>query len=159
MLATILISLRSSRLLFKNLKKKRSTRRLHIETIAAKAPRIFISICPLLKIEPLNVGKKLTLYKALIRSVLTYSCPAWEFAADRYLSKLQRLQTKDLRTTCNLPRRIPTRDLHMAFKILYLYDFATKIRREQITVIRNHENFNIRNTGQGEARRRKYKRL
>jgi hypothetical protein len=101
---------------------KKITRRLHIETIATKAPRIFISICPLLKIEPLNVGKKLTLYKALMRSVLTYACPAWEFAADRHLSKLQRMQNKDLRTTCNLPRRTPTRDLHMAlFTCLLTY--------------------------------------
>jgi hypothetical protein len=45
--------------------------------------RIFVSIYHLLKIERLIVNTKLNLYKALIRSIMTYSCPAWEFAADR----------------------------------------------------------------------------
>jgi hypothetical protein len=48
--------------------------------IAAKALRIFISIYHLLKNECLSVGTKLTLYKALVKSILTYACPAWEFA-------------------------------------------------------------------------------
>jgi hypothetical protein len=34
----------------------------------------------------------MTLYKALIRSKLTYACPTWESAADTHLMKLQRLQ-------------------------------------------------------------------
>jgi hypothetical protein len=49
------------------------------------------------------------------------------------------IQNKVLRTTGNQPRRIPTRDLHMAFKISYLYDFVTKPCMEQATVILNHE--------------------
>jgi hypothetical protein len=32
---------------------------------------------------------KLSLHKALIRSVMTYACPAWELAADTYLLKFQ----------------------------------------------------------------------
>jgi hypothetical protein len=73
--------------------------------------------------------------------------------------ELQRLQNKVLRTTGNILRRTPTRDLHMAFKIPYLNDFVTKLRREQATVILNNENVNIRNIGQGEDRHRKYKML
>jgi hypothetical protein len=68
------------------------TWRLHIETIAAKALRIFISIYPLLKSERLSVGTKLTLYKVFIRSILTYAWPAWEFTVESNLLKLQRLQ-------------------------------------------------------------------
>jgi hypothetical protein len=44
----------------------------------------------------------------------------------------------------------------MTFKIPYLYDFLTKLCREQATVILNHENVNTRNIGQGEAQHRKY---
>jgi hypothetical protein len=127
--------------------------------VAIKALRIFISIYTLLKSERLSVGAKLTVYKALITSVLTYASPAWELEADSYLSKLQRLQNKVRRTIRNPPRRTPTRDLHMAFKIPYLYDFVTKLCREQATVILNHENVNIRNISEGEARHGKYKRL
>jgi hypothetical protein len=47
----------------------------------------------------------------------------------------------------------------MAFKIPYLHDFATKLCREQATIILNHENVNVRIIGQGEASHRKYKRL
>jgi hypothetical protein len=43
--------------------------------MAAKALLISISVHPILKIERLIVGTKLTLYKALIRSIMTYACP------------------------------------------------------------------------------------
>jgi hypothetical protein len=64
-----------------------------------------------------------------------------------------------VRTTGNLPRRTLTRNLHMAFKIRYGYDFVTKLCRQQVTVILNHENDSIRNIGQGYAQLRRYKRL
>jgi hypothetical protein len=47
----------------------------------------------------------------------------------------------------------------MAFKIPYVYDYITKLCRQQAEVILNHDNENVRNIGQGEARHRKYKRL
>jgi hypothetical protein len=53
---------------------------------------------------------------------MTYASPAWEFAAYTHLMKLQRLQNKVLRTTGNFPRCTSVRDLHMAFKIPYVYD-------------------------------------
>jgi len=62
------------------------------------------------------------------------------FAAGSYLSKLQRLQNKYLRATGNLPRGTSTRDLHMSFKIPYIYDFVTELCREQAGII-NNENF------------------
>jgi len=52
-----------------------------------------------------------------------------EFTADSYVLKLQRLRNKVLCTIVNLPMHTPTRDLHMAFKIPYLYDFVTKLYR------------------------------
>jgi hypothetical protein len=84
---------------------------------------------------------------------------AWEFEADSHLVKLQRLQNKVLRNIGNLPRSTSVRDLHMAVKILYVYDYITKLCRQQAEIIQNHDNENVRNIGQGEARHRKYKRL
>jgi hypothetical protein len=89
---------------------------------------------------------------------MTYACPAWEFTADSYLLKLQRLQNKVLHTTGNLPGCTPHRDLHMAFKIPHLYDFVTKLCRQQATAILSHENIDFRIIGHGEALHRKYKR-
>jgi hypothetical protein len=61
-------------------------------------------------------------------------------------------------TIGNFPRRTPVRDLHMAFKIPYVYDCITKLCRQQAEVIQNYDNEIVRNIGQGEARHRKYKR-
>jgi hypothetical protein len=40
-----------------------------------------ISVHSLFRRKRLSVNIKLTFHKALIRSVMTYACPAWEFAA------------------------------------------------------------------------------
>jgi hypothetical protein len=90
---------------------------------------------------------------------MTYASPAWEFAADSHLVKLQRLQNRVLRTIGNLPRCTPVGNLHMAFKIPYVYDYITKLCRQQVEVIQNHGNENVRNIGRDEARHRRYKRL
>jgi hypothetical protein len=45
----------------------------------------------------------------------------------------------------------------MPFKIPYVYDYITKLCRQQVEVIQNHDNENVCNIGQGEARHRKYK--
>ena len=138
---------------------RKITWRPHIERIEAKAFSTFMNTYSLFKSDRLNIRLKLTLYKALIRSVMTYACPAWEFAADTHLLKLQRLQNRVLRTIGSFPRRTPTRDVHMVFKIPYVYDFITKLCKRQAEVIQNHDNKNISTMGQGEAQHRKYKRL
>jgi hypothetical protein len=61
-------------------------------------------------------------YKDLIRSVMTYVCPTWEYAEDAHLLKLQRLQNRVLCAIGNLDRWTPVHELHVAFKIPYVYD-------------------------------------
>jgi hypothetical protein len=46
---------------------------------------------------------------------MTYACPAWEFAAETNLLKLQRLKNKFLRTIANLSMCTLVRDMHVAF--------------------------------------------
>jgi hypothetical protein len=137
------------------------TWRLHVEMIEAKAFRTFIRIpvYSLFKSERLCVNMKWILHRALIRSVITYACPAWEFAAECHLLKLQRLQNKVLRTISNYPRCTSVRDMHEAFQIPYVYDYITKSCRQQAEVIQNRENENFLYIRQGEALHRKYKRL
>jgi hypothetical protein len=74
------------------------------------------------------------------------------------LMKLQSLQNRVLRAIGKIDWRTPVRDLHLAFKIPYVYNYITKLCRRQAEVILNHENPNVRATGQGEPRQRKYKR-
>jgi hypothetical protein len=90
---------------------------------------------------------------------MTYACPAWEFAAETYLLKLQHLQNKVLRSIGNLSRRTLVREMHVAFQISYVYDYITKLCRKQAGIIHNHKNENVRNIGQGETPRRKHKGL
>jgi hypothetical protein len=138
---------------------KRITWRLHRETIEAKAFRTFIRIYSLFKSEHSSANIKLTLHKALIRSVMTYACPAWELVGDTYLLKLQHLQNKAFRTIGNFPRFTLVCDLHTALNFPYIYVYVTKLCRQQAQVIQNHENEYVHGIGQGRARRRKYKRL
>jgi hypothetical protein len=75
---------------------------------------------------------------------MTYACLAWEFAADTHLIKLQRLQNKVLCTVGNFPKRTPVREMHMAFHLPYVYDYTTKLCRQQAEVTINHDNENVR---------------
>jgi hypothetical protein len=86
------------------------------------------------------------------------STQGWS-AANTQLLKLQRLRNKFLRIIGNFPRCTTVRELHKAFNIPYIYDYITKLCRQQADVIQNHENANVRHIGQGEARHRKHKRL
>jgi hypothetical protein len=125
---------------------RRMTWRLHIEKTEAKALGTYMRTYSLLKSKHLNAHIKLIMYRALIRSIMTYACPTCEFAADTHLMKLQRLQNRVLPAIGNLDRRTPVRDLHLACK-------------RQAEVILNHENPNVRAIGQGESKHVKYKRL
>jgi hypothetical protein len=54
-----------------------------------------------------------------LQNIMTYFCPAWEFAVERHVLKFQ---------------RTPTRDLHVTFKVPYMYDFVMKLCRQQAEV-------------------------
>jgi hypothetical protein len=54
------------------------------------------------------------------------------------LMKLQRPKNKVLRTTGKFPRNTPIRDMHISFQIPYVYDYITKLCRQQTQVIQHH---------------------
>jgi hypothetical protein len=58
---------------------------------------------------------------------MIYACPAWEFAADTDLMKLQRLQNRVLRTIGRFLRDTTILDSHMALQIPYVYDYMTTL--------------------------------
>jgi hypothetical protein len=59
----------------------------------------------------------------------------------------------------NLDRCTPVRELLLAFKIPYVYEYITKLCMTHAEAILNHVNPNVCGIGQGEARHRNYKRL
>jgi hypothetical protein len=64
-----------------------------------------------------------------------------------------------LRTVGNVSRRSSARDLHVAVQIPYVCHCITKLCRQQAEVIRNLDNGNFRNIGQGETPHRMFKTL
>jgi hypothetical protein len=132
--------------------------RLQEEMIEFKALRTFIRFYSQFRSERLWARYKLTLHKALIRSVITHACFACEITADTYLLKLQRLQNKFLRPIWNFPRCTPVRDLHMAFNLPYIW-LCHKLCKQQAEVIQNHDHEYVTSIGKDEARHKKYKRL
>jgi hypothetical protein len=53
-----------------------------MEKIAAKALGTYIRTYSIFKSKQLSANIKLIMYRALIRSIMTYFCPTWEFVAD-----------------------------------------------------------------------------
>jgi hypothetical protein len=123
---------------------KKITWRPHIEMIEAKNFRIFIRVYSLFKSEQLRANIKITLHKALSRSVMTYACSSWEFETDKHLIKLQRLQNKVLRTNDNFRSLTPFPERHIFFHLPYVYDYMTKLCRQEAELIINDDNESVR---------------
>jgi hypothetical protein len=49
--------------------------------------------------------------------------------------------------------------MHVAFQILHVYDFITKLCRRQAQIIHNHKNENVCNIGQDKTPHREHKKL
>jgi hypothetical protein len=107
---------------------KRITWRLHIGMTEAKAFRTFIRIYSIFKSEHLSTNIILTLHKALIRSIMTHACPAWELVADTHLLKSHSLQNKVLYNTGNFPWCTPVHNLHVAFSLPYIYNYNKTVQ-------------------------------
>jgi hypothetical protein len=59
-----------------------TTGRHHIKRTVAKALVMYVRTYSLFISERLSTNVELMLYKALIRSVMTYACPTWEYMVD-----------------------------------------------------------------------------
>jgi hypothetical protein len=75
---------------------------------------------------------------------MTNACPTWELAA-AFKSKVHR-------STGKFSSCIPVRDLHTAFNLPNVYDYKTKLCRQQAEVIQNHANEHVRGIGQENIR-------
>jgi hypothetical protein len=96
---------------------------MNIEMMESKAFRTFLHVHSLFKSERLTANIKATLHTALIKSIMTCDCPAWQFAADTKILRLQRLQNKVPRTVGNFSWLTSFPEVHVAFNIPYVYDF------------------------------------
>jgi hypothetical protein len=111
------------------------------------------------KSERLSANMELVLHKVPIISVMTYACPAWNLLQiSIYLNCSALVRDKVLRTIGKFSRCIPVYELHMAFRLPYIYDYIMKWCRQQAEVVQNYGNANVGDIGKRKAWNRKYKR-
>jgi hypothetical protein len=58
---------------------------------------------------------------------MVYACSAWEYEADAHLLKLKHPQNWFLYAIGNFDRLTPVHEMHMAFKICYVYSYIIKL--------------------------------
>jgi hypothetical protein len=68
--------------------------RHHIERTVAKALSTSVRTYTQFRSGRLSTNIKLRLYRAVIKSGMTYACPTWEYGADANHLNLQRLQNR-----------------------------------------------------------------
>ena len=105
----------------------------------------------------LSTDNKLTLYKTILRPIMTYACAVWNMVSDSQCARLQRTQNKLLRLLTNSPRYITINDLHRLTSLPRIREYideqsqkfySTKIHSstltQDLTNVRRHHN--IRHT-------------
>jgi hypothetical protein len=95
----------------------RTTRRHHIERTMGKSFCKYIRTYCLSNNGSLSRNIKRTSYRVLIKSVMNYACPSWEYVADAHLLHLQSLQSRVLHSLESLDKCTPDCELHVPFKI------------------------------------------
>jgi hypothetical protein len=73
--------------------------------------------------------------------------------------KLQHLQNKVLHSIGKFPRHMPVCDMQLAFQLLNMYDYITKLCGQQASHSKYCKKQTVEILGKGKARHRKYKRL
>ena len=101
----------------------------------------------------MSLQNKLTIYKAIIRPVMTYAAPIWCGMSDTQYYRLQKMQNKLLRSITKSDRYVRVQELHDMTKIQYIQEhclelankfYETKINNTPITadltkIKRHHE--------------------
>jgi hypothetical protein len=85
--------------------------------------------------------------------------PRLGFAEGTHLLKLHREQNKVLCTIGKFSSCTPFSKLHIAFQVPYIYDYETKLCRQQAQVVQNNENAIVCDIGKSGAQHWKYNRL
>jgi hypothetical protein len=100
----------------------------HLHAVTHKATGVFLQLFPLLSRDStLSLHNKLTLYKLLIRPILTYATPVWSNTSLSNYRHLQILQSKCLRVIGDYPRRTHISYLHSTLLLEPIYKFIYRL--------------------------------
>ncbi|GBO31271.1 RNA-directed DNA polymerase from mobile element jockey [Araneus ventricosus] len=90
--------------------------------------------------SPLTLGKKLLLFKQVLRLILTYATQIWGFAASSHRKKAQILQNKILRIIVNAAWYVRNSVIHNDLKIQTIDEFIKDVSRNFFQKFVNHTN-------------------
>ena len=100
----------------------------NLHAVTHKATVVFLQLFPLLaRDSTLSLHNKLTLYKLLIRPILTYAATVWRNTSLSNYRHLQILQSKCLRVIGDYPRRTPISHLHSTLLLEPIYKFIYRL--------------------------------
>jgi hypothetical protein len=120
----------------------------HLSSVIQKATGTFLALFPLLaRDSTLSIPNKLTLFKLLIRSALTYAAPVWSNTSSSNYRQLQILQSKCLRVIGNYSRRTPITHLHTALNLEPIRDFIFRLTEKFFLNCPTHPNPLVREIG------------
>ena len=120
----------------------------HLHSVIHKTTGTFLKLFPLLaRSSTLSPCNKLTLYKSLIRPVLTYAVHVWSNTSSTNYRQLQILQSKCLRVTGNYPKRTPFTHLHTALNLEPIHEFIYHLTDKFFCSCPTHPNPLVREIG------------
>jgi hypothetical protein len=110
------------------------------------------------KSSAIDINLDLTIYKTLIRPIITYAAPAWGYAPKTHLNKLQVFQNKLLRIITKLPRVTPTDILHEQTAMETIKNHVRELAQKLYIKSQFSDNSQIRQLGQYDPTLYKHKR-
>jgi len=120
----------------------------HLHSVIHKATGTFLKLFPLLASNStLSPHNKLTLYKLLIRPVLTFTAPVWSNTSSTNYRQLKILPSKCLRVTGNYPRCTPITHLHTTLNLKPIHEFIYLLTDKFFYSCPTHPNPLVRETG------------
>ena len=113
----------------------------HITNALGKAHGQLKRLYPLLNEKSkLHNRVQITMYKTLLRPILTYASPIWAQAAKRHINKLQVFQNRILYNATKIPRYTPVNILHHHAEIDTIEDFILTTSCKFHIKCEGHEN-------------------
>lgn len=106
----------------------------HVTNAINKTYGVLNRLYPLInRRSKLSTDNKLTLYKTVLRPILTYACVSWNLISDTQCKRLQTTQNKLLRLLTNSSRYIRITDLHRQTNMQTIKDYITETSQKFFT--------------------------
>jgi hypothetical protein len=119
-----------------------------LTSVIHRASGTLLRLFPLLtRDSTLTHTNKLTLYKLIIRSILSYAAPVWSNTSSHNYRRLQVSQSKCLRVIGNYPKRTPIPFLHATLNIPPIREFIYLLTEKFFNICPTHPNPLISSVG------------